>query len=89
LLDRVVSRGRVIVMFELPLPPLCNEYGRIQRRLASEYGVCLIPKRVLARVLTGNGATLDSIHLSRRGHEQMASAVWEYLSPAWVKQPND
>ena len=69
-------------MFELPLPPLCNEYGRIQRRLASAYDVHLIPRRVLMGVLTENGATIDGTHLSNTGHRRLAQEVWAILHPA-------
>jgi hypothetical protein len=33
-------------------------------------------------LLAENGATLDSIHLSQAGHEQMAFVVWQLLAPA-------
>jgi acyl-CoA thioesterase-1 len=87
LLDRVYGPGRVVLMFELPLPPFCNEFGRAQRQLASEYGVVLIPKRVFADVLTGEGATLDSVHLDRQGHERMAEVVWSWIEPAYREAP--
>jgi acyl-CoA thioesterase-1 len=83
LLDRVCKPGRVVLMFELPLPPFCNEYGRAQRQLAFRYGVVLIPKRLFAGVLTGEGATLDSVHLDWRGHERMAEVVWSLIEPAY------
>jgi acyl-CoA thioesterase-1 len=85
LLDRVCLPGRAVLMFELPLPPFCNEYGRSQRRLAAEHGVTLVPKRVFASVLTGDEATLDSIHLDRAGHERMAEVVWSLIQPAFAK----
>jgi acyl-CoA thioesterase-1 len=83
LLDRVCAPERAVLMFELPLPPFCNEYGRAQRRLASRYKIVLIPKRVFADVLTGDGATLDSIHLDRQGHDRMAEIVWGLIAPAY------
>jgi acyl-CoA thioesterase-1 len=83
LLERVCIPGRAVLMFELPLSPFCNEYGRAQRQLASRYGVVLIPRRVFASVLTGEGATLDSVHLDRRGHERMAEVVWSVIEPAY------
>ena len=46
LIHRVSGRGRVVVMFELPLLPLNNAYGRVQRRLASSNGVTLIPNAI-------------------------------------------
>ena len=86
LLARVCAAGRSVLMFELPLPPFRNEYGRIQRRLAAKYGVSLIPKRIFIAVLTANGATLDSIHLTREGHQQMAEAVWRLVAPVYTNQ---
>src|SRR5262249_41384129 len=85
LLDRVCVPRRVVLMFDLPLPPFCNDFGRAQRRLASQYGVVLIPKRVFLAVLTGEGATLDSVHLAGGGHERMAEAVWSLLRPVYDK----
>lgn len=64
-----------VVMFELPLPPFHNRYGRIQRALANEYGVTLIPKRLFAEVLAVPGATIDGLHLSHSGHRLMANRV--------------
>lgn len=82
---RVVSRpGRVVVMFELPLPPSYNEYGRAQRRVARRHEVLLVPKRVMLGVLLQDGNTLDTIHLSPGGHGQMAAAVWEIVRGAYV-----
>lgn len=83
LLQRVSAGDRTVLMFELPLPPLMNEYGRAQRRLAQQYGVKLIPKRVLMGVLAGDGATLDSIHLSAAGHQRLADAIYRMLEPAY------
>lgn len=79
LLARVCRPQRTVLMFELPLPPFCNEYGRIQRRLAANFGVTLIPKRLFAAVLTQAEATIDSIHLTPRGHERMAMLVTSVL----------
>jgi acyl-CoA thioesterase-1 len=83
LLARVCGPGRVVLMFELPLPPFSNEFGRAQRRLASQYGVVLVPKRIFLAVLTGEGMTLDSVHLGRQGHERMAETVWASIRPTY------
>lgn len=69
-----------IVLLELPLPPFCNRYGIVQRRLARRYGISLIPKREFARVLTAAGSTVDGIHLSNRGQERMAEVVRYWLA---------
>lgn len=47
----------------------------IQRRPARKFDVTLIPKRVLMGVLSASGATLDSIHLTQRGHDLLARQV--------------
>lgn len=86
LLREVCSADRQVVMFELPLPPFCHEYGRIQRELARQYHVLLIPKRVLLSVLAADNSTLDSIHLSQAGHQKMADAVWQIIKSAFSTQ---
>jgi acyl-CoA thioesterase-1 len=83
LLAQVAAPGRSVLMFELPLPPFCNEYGRIQRRLAARHNVKLIPKRIFIGVLSSPTATLDTIHLTAAGHQQMAAAVWCIVRPAY------
>jgi acyl-CoA thioesterase-1 len=79
LLAEVAMPGRTVVMFELPLPPLCARYGLIQRRLAARHHVCLIPKRLFATVLTTRGATVDGIHLSMAGQSQMTGLIQRFL----------
>ena len=82
LLAYLKAPGRQVVMFELPLPPFYQEYGRIQRTLAIKYDVALIPKRIFLGVLAGRDATVDTIHLSGVGHQRMALCVWQLLSSA-------
>ncbi len=79
LLSLLSSRHRRVLMFELPLPPTYNSFGEIQRRLSKKHGVVLIPKCVLMGVLSGDSATLDSIHLSQADHQRMAETVWRIL----------
>ncbi len=85
LLTKVCSLNRTVLMFELPLPPLCNDYGRIQRALAAKHSVTLIPKRIFIAVLARNGATVDSIHLAPDGHQSMADTVWNLIRPAYAQ----
>jgi acyl-CoA thioesterase I len=88
LLESVVRADRQIVMFELPLPPFCHEYGRVQRALARRHGMVLIPKRVFLSVIAGSDSTLDSIHLSQSGHQRMADLVWDLIASAFpAKSP--
>ena len=75
--------GRTVVMLELPLPPFANRYGAAQRRVARRHGVLLVPKRLLVGVLTADGATLDSIHLTPTGHDRMADAIWDVIHRAF------
>lgn len=79
LLQLLKEQDKIIYLFELPLIPFYNEYGRIQRRLAKKYYVRLIPKRVLMGVLAGDDATIDSIHLTQAGHREMAKRVFEIV----------
>jgi len=81
LLSKVSAPGRTVVMFELPLFPHMVAYGRIQRGLAAEYGVWLIPKRFFAEVIGGANATLDGLHLSDEGTRRMAALIAQALSP--------
>lgn len=79
LLQEACKGQRRVVMVELPLPPFYVRYGSAQRRLATKYGVTLIPKRVLAGVITSEGATTDSLHLSNTGHEMLATSFTRYF----------
>jgi acyl-CoA thioesterase-1 len=83
LLGRVCKPGRTVLIFELPLPPLSNDFGRAQRSLAAKHKVLLIPKRLFMNVLSADSATLDSIHLSPHGHAQMAALIWSLIHPAY------
>jgi acyl-CoA thioesterase I len=85
LLTRVCVPVRTVLMMELPLPPFSNEFGRIQRQLAAKHGVRLIPKCIFIGVLTGDGMTIDGIHLTKTGHERMADVIWETIRGAYEK----
>ncbi|MFO1096146.1 MAG: SGNH/GDSL hydrolase family protein [Planctomycetaceae bacterium] len=69
LLAHLSHPGRQVVMFELPLPPFYHEFGSAQRTSARRHHVALVPKRVFLGLLAGDGATLDSVHLSQVGHQ--------------------
>ena len=87
LLDHVTTSDRQVVMFELPLPPFHNEYGRIQRLAAEQHNVQLIPRRRFLSVLAVGDATLDTIHLSQTGHRRMADCVWSVIHSAFSPDP--
>jgi acyl-CoA thioesterase I len=84
LLTKLTTPGRTIVMFELPLLPNKIAYGRIQRRLAASHGVWLIPKRYLAEIIGGPGATVDGLHLSASGAQEMAELVAKVVAPVLI-----
>ncbi len=83
LLSQLVVPGRQVVMFELPLPPFRNDFGRIQRSLARKHKVALVPKRVLLSAITADDSTVDSIHLTPAGHQRMATLVWSFVKSAF------
>ena len=82
LLRLACKRSQLVIMFELPSLPLRNNVGAIQRRLANEHSVMLIPKRAFMSVLTEPDSTIDSVHLTQAGHDRMAQLVYEILKPA-------
>lgn len=67
--------GRTLVVLELPLLPWHVGYGRIQRRLASEFDAVLVPKRFLAGIFAAENATSDGIHLTAQGQRLMADRM--------------
>jgi acyl-CoA thioesterase-1 len=79
LLGKLKKGNHRIIMFELPLLPFWNVFGRDQRVLAEKYGVTLIPKSYLAGVFGSKGATLDGLHLSQKGHNTLAKSVYGLL----------
>jgi len=73
------SPPRRIVMIELPLLPHKILFGRIQRQLAKEHNVQLIPKRHFIHVLSGGDATTDGLHLSKTGATKMCELVDRFV----------
>ena len=86
LLAKLASPSRTLIMFELPLLPNVVRYGEIQRSLAGKYGVWLIPKRCIAKVLSGKDATSDGLHLTDAGARRMESLVAQILLPVLTFQ---
>lgn len=79
LLALLTRRQLRIAMFELPLPPFGNGYGKAQRKLAAKYNVDLIPKSYLADTLALPEGTIDGLHLSQKGHDYLAGRVTNLL----------
>jgi lysophospholipase L1-like esterase len=57
---------------ELPLFPFQNAIGQAQRAIAATYGAALLPKWCFAKALGMEEGTLDGLHLSQTGHNEMA-----------------
>ncbi len=73
---KIIPAGESSVyIFELPRPPLSGKYGLIQRRLVEKYNFRLINRIHLARVMFPKENTTDGIHLSQKGHRQLAGFV--------------
>lgn len=81
LLTRISAPHRMLVMFELPVPPIPGgyEFARLQRRLARRHAVRLIPRREFAKVLLTPGATTDGLHLSWNGHRALTGLLLRTL----------
>lgn len=77
LLGQLRTSSRILVMFELPVPPIPGGYKftRLQRRLAQRHEARLIPRRQFAKVLLSPGATTDGLHLSLSGHRALADLL--------------
>jgi lysophospholipase L1-like esterase len=69
------ANGHAVAMFELPLFPFQNAFGRAQRAVAKRHAIALIPRRHFARVLGMENGTLDGLHLTQKGHDEMARRV--------------
>ncbi len=79
LLGKLHSENNQVVMFELPLLPFCNAFGKAQRVLARKYNVTLIPKHFLTDVFALKEGTLDGLHLSQTGHDALANSIYGLL----------
>ena len=81
LFSLVESVGDGTALYHLEFPVLPGKWGfaAVQRRLAQRHGVELIPKRVLAAVLTDPANTFDGLHLNDRGHAELALRVMPWL----------
>ncbi|MGA2241914.1 MAG: GDSL-type esterase/lipase family protein [Verrucomicrobiota bacterium] len=79
LLGKLKRENNQVVMFELPLLPFWNSFGKAQRILAKKYGVILIPKSYLTKVFASKGDTVDGLHLSQKGHDALANSVYGLL----------
>lgn len=79
IIQRLKASSNKIVWFELPLLPQYYPYGRIQRKLAKQLNVDLLPKSVLSTIFSTQGATSDGIHLTLKGHKIMAQEMQKLI----------
>ena len=79
LLRTLSGPRRRLAMLELPLPPLANRVGAMQRRLAKRHRVTLVPKRYFTNILAPDEYTVVGIHLTQKGHNAMARMFGELL----------
>lgn len=69
-----------IFLLELPLPAGKWAYGRAQRRIAGRFGVHVIPKRVVLRVVADPDLTDDGLHPTSAGHRVLAREIGRSLA---------
>jgi lysophospholipase L1-like esterase len=77
LLATLVGTDRQVLMFELPLLPFQNAFGRIQREACAQYEVTLLSRSLLAGAVALPGHAGDGLHLSPKGHSWLADRVGE------------
>lgn len=88
ILQQVSTWEKLVIMLEVPVLPWHIRYARIQRKLAKEFDVILIPKRLLVSVFAKPGNTLDLAHLSEQGHQYMAEKIWKIIGSAFILETN-
>ena len=79
LLGKLTAGNNQVVLFELPLLPFCNAFGKAQRNLAAKYNVILLPKHYMTDVFGLKGGTLDGLHLSQKGNDAMANSIYSLI----------
>ncbi|MBW8034720.1 MAG: hypothetical protein FVQ79_03460 [Planctomycetes bacterium] len=79
ILAKIVTDQHTVIMLEVPVLPWQVKYNRIQRKVANEFNVTVIPKKFLAGIFSAKGATVDLAHLSANGHELMAHKIWSLI----------
>lgn len=79
ILTKIAIDQHTVIMLEVPVLPWQIQYSRIQRKVAAEFNVTVIPKKFLAGIFSAKGATVDLAHLSPKGHELMAHQIWSFI----------
>ncbi|MHB0968704.1 MAG: SGNH/GDSL hydrolase family protein [Thermoanaerobaculia bacterium] len=71
-----------VFVVELPVIPGARAYGGLQREIVARREAKLIPKHHLAAVLADPANTTDGIHLTQRGHDELARRIGKLLKPS-------
>jgi lysophospholipase L1-like esterase len=71
--------AEVVWLLEFPPLPARWAWAAAQRRTARATGSILIPRRILAGVLVKEENTFDGLHLTDRGHAELAARVEPWL----------
>ncbi|HUO84434.1 MAG TPA: GDSL-type esterase/lipase family protein [Thermoanaerobaculia bacterium] len=77
-----------IFMIEFPVLPARWRWIVRQRQLAGRHDAVLIPRRVMAKVLANPANTSDGLHLTDRGHRELARLLAPWLGFA-VRKDRD
>lgn len=75
LVSSLCSDQHQVLVFELPLFPFQNAFGRAQRSIVARHGASMLPKRCFTRILGMQNGTIDGLHLSQEGHDAMARII--------------
>lgn len=79
MLQQLQAAGHTFVWLELPVLAHYYPYGRVQRKLARQYNVPLIPRSVMTQVFSSPRATSDGMHLTEKGHEILAHKINQFI----------
>jgi lysophospholipase L1-like esterase len=77
---RAADPDQPVLILEFPVLPGKWGFAAAQRGVATRYDAELIPKRVLAAVLTDSRNTFDGLHLNDRGHAELARRITPWLA---------
>jgi acyl-CoA thioesterase-1 len=86
MIERAQARGIAVLLCGMETPPLRGlqyafGFHDIYPRLASKYGVPLVPFLLSGVILNSEMLGEDGIHPNQAGAERMANTVWPYLKP--------
>lgn len=80
IIDRIGERGAMVVVLEMRIGLLRDEYLGGYKKAARAHGALLIPN-FMSNILGNQELTVDGIHPNAQGHELIAERVVEKLAP--------